>query len=185
MCGDGQNDCGALKSAHVGVALSRSDASIVSPFTSMNLSLCAVTEVVLEGRCALSTSFKVYMYYMLYGQVCSFLQTINAYFAIGFGAWAWVFIDGIWPITLSFSLASAKAAKKLSTCRPTASLFGIRTLCSVCGMLAWNVIFIAIALDTLFSQVRDDSVFVVLPLVHTGRTVITFFHNFSCIICFL
>ena len=34
MCGDGGNDCGALRSAHTGLALSNAEASLVSPFTS-------------------------------------------------------------------------------------------------------------------------------------------------------
>ena len=34
MCGDGGNDCGALRSAHAGLALSEAEASVVSPFTS-------------------------------------------------------------------------------------------------------------------------------------------------------
>jgi magnesium-transporting ATPase (P-type) len=53
---------------------------------------------------------------------------------------------------MAFSLPMAHAANKLSACRPTASLFGPRTLCSVCGMLAINFFFIVMGMVALNQQ---------------------------------
>jgi predicted P-type ATPase len=152
MCGDGGNDCGALKTAHVGSALSDAEASIVSPFTSLDKSPHSVVEVLREGRCALASALASYKYMIMYGQVETINQLINAYFQITFTEWCWVFMDGIWTITLAFALPLARAAKKLSLSRPTASLLGPATMFSACGILAINFTFTVTALAVLFNQ---------------------------------
>ena len=46
MCGDGANDCAALKAAHVGISLSEAEASVASPFTSKIQNISCVPEVI-------------------------------------------------------------------------------------------------------------------------------------------
>lgn len=62
MCGDGANDCAALKAAHAGISLSEAEASIAAPFTSKVSDIRCVPMVIREGRAALVTSFGVFKY---------------------------------------------------------------------------------------------------------------------------
>ncbi|XP_036959731.1 cation-transporting ATPase 13A2 isoform X2 [Acanthopagrus latus] len=75
MCGDGANDCGALRSADVGVSLSEAEASVASPFTSRTDNITCVPLLIREGRCSLVTSFSLFRYMALYSliQLCSVL----------------------------------------------------------------------------------------------------------------
>jgi magnesium-transporting ATPase (P-type) len=52
-----------LKAAHVGLALSDTEASIVSPFTSAKKQISDIIELVKQGRCALETSFVSFKVY--------------------------------------------------------------------------------------------------------------------------
>ena len=85
FCGDGANDCGALKAADVGISLSEAEASVAAPFTSRVFDISCVPEVIRyesshlyqtiadvlqsEGRAALVTSFCCFKYMSLYSAI--------------------------------------------------------------------------------------------------------------------
>ncbi|XP_066144609.1 polyamine-transporting ATPase 13A3-like [Euwallacea fornicatus] len=78
MCGDGANDCGALKAAHTGISLSEAESSVASPFTSKNPNITCVLDVIREGRAALVTSFGIFKYMAGYS-LCQFVSVLILY----------------------------------------------------------------------------------------------------------
>ncbi|GLV38282.1 anne boleyn [Carabus blaptoides fortunei] len=78
MCGDGANDCGALKAAHTGISLSEAESSVASPFTSTEANISCIPKVIREGRAALVTSFGVFKFMVAYS-LTEFLSVIILY----------------------------------------------------------------------------------------------------------
>lgn len=93
MCGDGANDCGALKTAHVGISLSETEASVASSFTSKRQNISCVPEVIKEGRAALVTSFGIFKFMICYS-LAEFTSAIILYGIDGnLNAAQYLFID--------------------------------------------------------------------------------------------
>ncbi|XP_047583216.1 polyamine-transporting ATPase 13A2 isoform X3 [Lutra lutra] len=131
MCGDGANDCGALKAADVGISLSQAEASVVSPFTSSMASIECVPMVIREGRCSLDTSFSVFKYMALYSltQFISvlILYTINT----NLGDVQFLAIDLVITTTVAVLMSHTGPALALGRARPPGALLSIPVLSSL------------------------------------------------------
>ncbi|KAF7456364.1 membrane ATPase [Cryptosporidium felis] len=66
MCGDGNNDILAIKSANIGIAIADHEASIAASFVSNERNIAAVPDVLLEGRAALTSTIQSFQYSVLY-----------------------------------------------------------------------------------------------------------------------
>ena len=65
MCGDGSNDCLALRKANVGISLSVEEASIAGHFTSLHPGINCLIHLLKEGKCSLAASIQVFKFVML------------------------------------------------------------------------------------------------------------------------
>ncbi|KAI8063241.1 hypothetical protein BC940DRAFT_369931 [Gongronella butleri] len=152
MTGDGGNDCGALRAAHVGIAMSDAEASIVSPFSTSVRSVKSCVELLRQGRAALATSITGYRYLILYGQVMMMLKIYTFYFSVTMSQNVWIAIDVFITVFLTYALSQSKAADRLAPVRPTARLLGPQTLASCMGLVAINWVYLAGAFAMLYQQ---------------------------------
>ncbi|KAI8583019.1 hypothetical protein K450DRAFT_225942 [Umbelopsis ramanniana AG] len=152
MCGDGGNDCGALRAAHVGLALSEAEASIVSPFSTSNRSVMQCVELLRQGRSALATSFANYKFLILYGECMGFWELFMFYFGVIAPQPVWITIDGFITPSMTFAITQALPAKKLGPRRPTAKVLGPYVLASLLGTIFINFWFLAASVIWLFQQ---------------------------------
>lgn len=152
MCGDGGNDCGALRVAHVGLALSDSEASIVAPFTGQLKSVQQMVGLILEGRATLATTFATYRFMIMFTLITCTAKLINGYFIIEYSPISWVFLDLAYVAILLIGILAAAPGVKLGPRRPTSSLFGPTTVSSILGASVINFIFIIGVLVHLENQ---------------------------------
>ncbi|KAK1935781.1 putative cation-transporting ATPase 13A3 [Phytophthora citrophthora] len=152
MCGDGGNDCGALRIAHAGIALSDADASVVSPFTSKPKTIQSVVDICREGRCSLATSFASVKFLIMYGIIGSTQRLFQWYNATILSEWFFILADGFTLVGLSYVITLSQPLSDLKDQRPTSSLIGPSTLLSILGQETINVIFLVSGICLLTSQ---------------------------------
>uniref|UniRef100_A0A8C7UI40 Polyamine-transporting ATPase 13A3 n=1 Tax=Oncorhynchus mykiss TaxID=8022 RepID=A0A8C7UI40_ONCMY len=131
MCGDGANDCGALKRAHSGISLSELEASVASPFTSSTANISCVPNLIREGRAALITSFCVFKFMALYSIIQYLSVTLLYSILSNLGDFQFLFIDVAIILIIAFTMSLNPAWKVLVAQRPPSSLISGPLLFSV------------------------------------------------------
>ncbi|KAF8975084.1 hypothetical protein BGZ46_009440 [Entomortierella lignicola] len=150
FCGDGANDCGALKAADVGISLSEAEASVAAPFTSRSNNIECVVKVIQEGRAALVTSFSCFKYMALYSIIQFTTVSFLYAFASNLGDFQFLYIDLLLILPIAVFMGRTEAYPLLSPKRPTANLISKKVLTSLLGQILIQGFFQA----TVFCIVR-------------------------------
>ena len=153
FCGDGANDCGALKAADVGISLSEAEASVAAPFTSRVFDISCVPEVIREGRAALVTSFSCFKYMSLYSAI-QFTSVSLLYASVSnLGDFQFLYIDLVLILPIAIFMGWTGAYPILSRKRPTASLVSWKVLVPLLGQMVVCILVQVIAFEALKSQI--------------------------------
>ncbi|XP_030071542.1 probable cation-transporting ATPase 13A4 [Microcaecilia unicolor] len=139
MCGDGANDCGALKVAHAGISLSEQEASVASPFTSQTPNIECVAHLVKEGRAALVSSFCVFKYITLYSMI-QFCCLLLLYWQTKIlGMYQYLIQDFGVTFSICLTMSLNCAYPKLAPYRPLAQLISPPLMLSVIFNILLNL----------------------------------------------
>ncbi|KAG0299865.1 hypothetical protein BGZ98_009702 [Dissophora globulifera] len=174
FCGDGANDCGALKAADIGISLSEAEASVAAPFTSRSNDIDCVVKVIQEGRAALVTSFSCFKYMALYSIIQFTTVSFLYAFASNLGDFQFLYIDLALILPIAVFMGRTEAFPMLSPKRPTAKLVSKKVLTSLIGQIVIQGCFQA----TLFWTVRQQEWYMP-PKYERGQKNIECFENTS------
>ena len=141
FCGDGTNDCGALKAADIGMSLSEAEASVAAPFTSKDTDLDCVLRAIREGRAALVTSFCCFKYMALYSLIQFTSVSLMYLLAQNIGDFQFMFIDLCLIIPIAVFMGQTGPHPSIHRKRPTASLVSNKVLCSLIAQVILSVFF--------------------------------------------
>ena len=152
FCGDGANDCGALKAADVGISLSEAEASVAAPFTSRVFDISCVPEIIREGRAALVTSFSCFKYMSLYSAIQ--FATVNLLYVSvsNLGDFQFLYIDLVLILPIAIFMGWTGAYPVLSRKKPTASLVSRKILVPLVSQMALYVLFQLVAFKAVQQQ---------------------------------
>ena len=131
MCGDGANDCSALRTAHVSVSLSPEEASIAANFTSKEPDVSCIYELLREGKCCLTTSIQTFKYMMLYSIIQFICVTLMMIYLTYLTDFQFLVSDLFIIFPLEWFLAMTRPYHKLTHHYPIASLLSFPVITSI------------------------------------------------------
>ena len=141
MCGDGANDCSALRSANVGVSLSQEEASIAAHFTSKISDISCLFDLLKEGKCSLATCIQTFKYMMLYSIIQFIEVDLDMIFLTYLSDFQFLVSDLFIVFPLEWFLAFTKPYNYLTYHYPDLGVLTLPVLTSILSHTLFTFLF--------------------------------------------
>ncbi|XP_040284291.1 probable cation-transporting ATPase 13A5 isoform X3 [Bufo bufo] len=170
MCGDGANDCGALKAAHAGISLSNLEASVASPFTSNIPNIECVPKLLKEGRNTFVTAISVFKYLIAYTLIQLICMILLFWKQTVLGNNHYLMQDIAISVTVILTMSITGPASKLAPYRPAMSLLSPPLLLSLVLHISFAFIIQASAFFLVQQQPWYNESNVFSACLHNNET---------------
>ena len=141
MCGDGTNDCPALRKADVGVSLASEEASMASHFNYTKQDISCLFHLLKEGKCALSASVQTFKFMIMYSVLCYIAAIFLMYNSSNVSDMQGFFLDLFLIYPLEWFVSQTDPMDELTYERPIDSLFSFPIIISLLGQFVISIIF--------------------------------------------
>ena len=141
MCGDGANDCSALRCADIGVSLSPEEASIAAPFTSNVPDISCLEKLLREGKSSLVTSIQIFKYMMVYSLIQFIAITLLMIYNSYLSDYQFLAVDLFIIFPLAFFIPRTEAYELLTKDKVIDSLTSIPIISSILLQMGISFVF--------------------------------------------
>ena len=141
MCGDGANDCSALRAANVGVSLSQEEASIAAHFNSKTPDISCLFNLLREGKCSLATCIQTFKYMMLYSIIQFIEVDLDMIFMTYLSDFQFLVSDLFIVFPLEWFLAFTRPYDQLTYHYPDLGILTLPVLTSILSHTLFTFLF--------------------------------------------
>ena len=160
FCGDGANDCKALKKADVGLSIGAKETSLAAPIFTSRTEISTFVDLILEGRNSIQTNFQIFMFFTFNCITIAISEFFVFIKFTEFSVFCYIWKELITAVPLAYLFTISQPKKKLYYKLPPNTFIRadiiIPFITQVLCIILWEILSIQISqMDTKYERFED------------------------------